>query len=79
MSVPMEHIAALCSRIVGRNLILEWVPPSDPKFIEVLRGREEIYQHITEEALRSVFAEHFSIANEILLNNGRILFHMVKR
>jgi SAM-dependent methyltransferase len=77
--IPMEHIAALCSRIAGRNLILEWVPPSDPKFIEVLRGREEIYQHITEEALRSVFAEHFSIANEILLSNGRILFHMVKR
>jgi 2-polyprenyl-3-methyl-5-hydroxy-6-metoxy-1,4-benzoquinol methylase len=77
--IPMQHIASLCSRIANRNLILEWVPPSDPKFIEVLRGREAIYGHITEEALRSAFAGHFSIAKETLLSNGRILFHMVKR
>ena len=77
--IPMEHIAALCSRITTRNLILEWVPPADPKFIEVLRGREAIYQHITEEALRSVFTNHFDIVKETPLSNGRILFHMVKR
>jgi SAM-dependent methyltransferase len=77
--IPMEHIAALCSKITTRNLILEWVPPTDPKFIEVLRGREAIYKHITEEALRSVFANHFDIVKETPLSNGRILFHMVKR
>jgi 2-polyprenyl-3-methyl-5-hydroxy-6-metoxy-1,4-benzoquinol methylase len=76
--IPMEHIASLCNRIVIRNLILEWVPPTDPKFIEVLRGREAIYTHITEETLRSAFGEYFSIATETLLSNGRILFHMVK-
>jgi 2-polyprenyl-3-methyl-5-hydroxy-6-metoxy-1,4-benzoquinol methylase len=77
--IPMEHIAALCSRIAMRNLILEWVPPSDPKFIEVLRGREAIYEHITEDNLRLAFAQHFEIEREMLLGNGRILFHMVKR
>ncbi len=76
--IPMEHIAALVSRIANRNLILEWVPPTDPKYIEVLRGREAIYEHITEDALRAAFAPHFNVAKEALLGNGRILFWMVK-
>jgi len=77
--IPMDHIAALCNRIVTRNLILEWVPPTDPKFIEVLRGRESIYTHITEMALRLAFTQYFDIEKETLLQNRRILFHMVKK
>jgi len=77
--IPLEHIAALCGRIAMRNLILEWMPPTDPKFIEVLRGREAIYAHITEAAMRAAFAQHFEVAKETALGNGRILFHMVKR
>jgi 2-polyprenyl-3-methyl-5-hydroxy-6-metoxy-1,4-benzoquinol methylase len=76
--IPMAHIAALCSRITRRNLIIEWVPPTDPKFIEVLRGREAIYGHITEELFRASFKEHFSIVEEKRLENGRILFHMAR-
>lgn len=77
--IPLGPIAELCVRITSCNLILEWVPPSDPKFIEVLRGREAIYGHITEAAFRQAFAPHFQILRESTLSNGRILFHMQKR
>jgi SAM-dependent methyltransferase len=77
--IPLDRIAELAARITTRTLILEWVPPTDPKFIEVLRGRESIYTHITEQAFREAFAPHFTIVREATLNNGRILFHMVKR
>jgi 2-polyprenyl-3-methyl-5-hydroxy-6-metoxy-1,4-benzoquinol methylase len=77
--VPMERIAALVSRLTTRHLIIEWVPPTDPKFIEVLRGREAIYTHITEQLFRQSFGEYFTVANETLLSNGRILFHMTRR
>ena len=77
--IPLEHIAALASRIARRSLILEWVPPSDPKFIEVLRGRERMYAHLTEAAMREAFAKEFTVEREQTLGNGRILLHFVKR
>ena len=30
--VPMDRIATLCNKLTTRNLIIEWVPPTDPKF-----------------------------------------------
>jgi SAM-dependent methyltransferase len=77
--VPMDRIAGLCSGLTTQHLILEWVPPADPKFQELLRGREDIYTHITEAAFRDAFAEHFTVVDELTLANGRIMLHLQKR
>jgi SAM-dependent methyltransferase len=77
--IPMNRIAALCSELTTRQLIVEWVPPADPKFQELLRGRDAVYEHITEAAFREAFAEHFTVFDELKLSNGRILFHLGKR
>ncbi len=77
--IPLDRIAALCSKLTTRHLILEWVPPTDIKFKELLRGRDDIYAHITEAAFREAFAQYFTIANELTLSNGRILLHLVKK
>lgn len=76
--IPLDRIAALAARITTRNLIIEWVPPTDPKFVEVLRGREAIYTHLTEQAFRQAFRKHFSMVEEARLANGRILLHMTR-
>ena len=77
--VPLGMIASLCARITTRTLIVEWVPPADPRFVEVLRGREALYTHITEAAFREAFAPYFAIERELTLTNHRILFHMTRR
>jgi SAM-dependent methyltransferase len=77
--IPMNRIAALCSSLTTEHLIVEWVPPADAKFRELLRGRDAIYAHITEAAFRDAFAEYFIIRDERTLANGRILFHLQKR
>jgi len=77
--VPLDRIAALASTLTTRHLILEWVPPTDPKFQELLRGRADLYAHLTESAFREAFAEHFTIETELLLANRRILFHFVRK
>ena len=77
--VPMERIAALCSSLTMESLIVEWVPPSDPKFRELLRGRDAIYEHITEAAFREAFAEHFTTVDEMTLANGRTMLHLRKK
>jgi SAM-dependent methyltransferase len=77
--IPLDRIASLCSKITTRNLIIEWVPPTDPKFLELLRGREALYTHLTEPNFRAAFHPHFNIAQETTLRNGRILFHLQKK
>jgi SAM-dependent methyltransferase len=77
--VPMDRIAALCGGLTTQHLILEWVPPADPKFQELLRGRDSIYTHITEVGFRDAFAEHFTTVDELTLANGRTMLHLRKK
>jgi SAM-dependent methyltransferase len=76
--IPMDLIATLCSTLTTAHLILEWVPPADPKFHELVRGREAIYAHITESAFREAFARHFTTIDELTLANGRTMLHLRK-
>lgn len=76
--IPLDQIARLTSRLTASHLIIEWVPPGDPKFQELLRGRDAIYAHIDEAAFRHAFARHFTILREATLANGRILFYFCK-
>lgn len=77
--IPMDRIAALCSDLTTENLILEWVPPTDVKFQELLRGRDDIYTHITQELFRDQFGKYFRVLREMTLSNGRILFHLKRQ
>jgi hypothetical protein len=77
--IPLPYIASLCSRLTTGNLIIKWIPPSDPKFIEVIRGRENIYNHINERSFRDAFGDYFQSIDEKALRNGRILLHLRKR
>ncbi|NYF91782.1 methyltransferase domain-containing protein [Tunturiibacter empetritectus] len=77
--IPMDRIAELCSELTTQHLIVEWVPATDPKFRELLRGRDVLYRHITETAFREAFGRHFTVSEELTLANRRILFHLQKR
>ena len=77
--IPLGHIARLCKRLTNHHLVIEWIPPTDEKYQEVLRGRDAIYRHINEGAFRSAFGESFSFLEEHRLANGRILFHMCRK
>lgn len=77
--IPLERIASLCNRLTTKSLLIEWIPPTDPKFIEVLRGRDVFYQQLSETAFRHAFDPFFSAAQEITLSNGRILLYFIKR
>jgi SAM-dependent methyltransferase len=71
--LPLTHIAGLCATLTRRWLLLEWVPPSDPMFQEWLRGRDDLYGHLTEDDLTHAFAPHFAVRERAQLGNGRVL------
>jgi SAM-dependent methyltransferase len=71
--VPLTHIAGLCAALTRRWLLVEWVPPSDPMFQEWLRGRDDLYGHLTEDDLARAMAPFFAGVDRCALENGRIL------
>jgi hypothetical protein len=75
----MDRIAALCNSLTTKHLIIEWVPPTDSKFQEILRGRDAIYSHINEATFREAFGRYFTIVREETLENGRVMLHLLKR
>lgn len=72
--IPLDRIAALVSRLSKKWLILEWVPPSDPMFQRMLRGREDLYGSLNEEHLLHAFSDAFEVKERFPLTNGRVLF-----
>jgi SAM-dependent methyltransferase len=71
--LPLAHIAGLCAHLTRRWLLLEWVPPADPMFQEWLRGRDDLYGHLTEDDLSRAFAPFFVTIDRTELGNGRVL------
>jgi hypothetical protein len=77
--IPLEEIARLVAELSPRWLIVEWIPPSDPKFIEVCRGRDALYQDLSEEVFHATFAPYFRTVEREGLKNGRVLLTLEAR
>jgi SAM-dependent methyltransferase len=71
--LPLKHIGELCAQLTRRWLVLEWVPPSDSMFQEWLRGRDDLYGHLSEQDLNRAFAPFFRVVDRNELGNGRVL------
>jgi SAM-dependent methyltransferase len=77
--IPMPDIAALLASLTRRWSIVEWVPKEDPRYIDLCRGRDELYGHWNEALFLEHFTRYFSVANRELLTNGRVLFLFERR
>lgn len=71
--VPLARIAELCAMLTRRWLLVEWVPPSDPMYQEWLRGRDELYGHLSESDLLQALTPYFRLSRRQALENGRVL------
>jgi SAM-dependent methyltransferase len=77
--IPLSEVARLTRDLTRNWLIIEWVPRSDPRFIEILRGRDALYGFLNEEVFLNAFLNHFSCVLRESLTNGRILFLLKAR
>jgi SAM-dependent methyltransferase len=72
--IPMPDVAALLSSLTRRWSIVEWVPKTDPRFIDLCRGRDELYGHLDESLFLENFTRHFVVRSREELSNRRVLF-----
>lgn len=72
--IPLGEVAVLLRELTTRWAVVEWVPANDPRFAELVRGRDELYGHLNEAEFLAAIAPHFTVAVEERLKNGRTLF-----
>jgi len=77
--IPMADVAALLASLTRRWSIVEWVPKTDVRYIDLCRGRDELYAHLEEDLFVEQFTRHFNIMTREELSNGRVLFLFEKR
>jgi hypothetical protein len=72
--IPLEEITALLRELTTSWVIVEWVPATDPRFRDLLRGRDELYRHLNEAAFAASAERYFTVVLHEALPNGRILY-----
>lgn len=77
--IPLPDVAALLSSLTRRWSIIEWVPRTDPRYIDLCRGRDELYAHLDENLFLEHFTRHFTLVNREVLSNRRVLFLFERR
>jgi hypothetical protein len=76
--IPIGAILDLAYRLTVQHLIVEWVPVTDPMFVSLMRGRDNLYGGLTENDLLTACEGRFQTLRRQPLENGRILFLFVK-
>jgi 2-polyprenyl-3-methyl-5-hydroxy-6-metoxy-1,4-benzoquinol methylase len=72
--IPLPAILDLCHRLTRRHLVIEWVPVADPMYQSLMRGRDSLYDSLSEADLLAACAGRFEVRNRQALDNGRVLF-----
>ena len=59
--VPLEELLALAAEISREYMLIEFVAPEDPMFQRIVRGREDLYSHLTKEYFESAAQAHWEL------------------
>ena len=75
-NLPLAMIAEYM-RLIGKHLIIEWVPKSDSNTKRLLAGRDDIFDEYTQKSFEESFSKYFTIIHsESVVNSKRIIYLM---
>lgn len=78
-NIPLASLGDFFSEITGRYLLIEFVPPNDPKVIELAKARTAVHPYDTMTFEQS-FEKYFTTLNKLKVQGTeRILYLMEKR
>ncbi len=72
---PLQLILQLIQALEPRTLIIEWIDPSDPRFVEIAGLNQAAFEHLSAEKFEAVFAQAYRlIRKQRLPDNTRVLY-----
>ncbi|MDH3427740.1 MAG: class I SAM-dependent methyltransferase [Gemmatimonadota bacterium] len=78
-NVPLPNIARWLARLAP-NLVIEFVPKTDPQVGRLLVSREDVFVDYTTEGFEAAFSAEFQLARRVEVGqSGRILYQYERR
>jgi SAM-dependent methyltransferase len=59
--IPLDQILSLAAELTREYLVIEFVEPGDPMFQRIVRGRGELYAHLTREFFETAARQQFEL------------------
>ncbi len=79
-NIPMKFVAELFSNLTTKYLLIEFVPRSDKKVVQMLSNREDIFDGYTETHFSNCFSVHFRLQQYMECSSSeRKLYLWVKK
>lgn len=77
--VPLDKIIELAAKLTQNIAIIEFVPPDDPMFRQIARGRDHLFENLNDEVFRQICSKYFKIVGyEKLADSNRQLYLLQK-
>jgi len=78
--IPLAEILEASAELTRDLLLIEFVPPDDPMFRQLARGREELHASLNQELFETVCRKHYVIVRAFQIEgSNRRLYLMRKR
>jgi SAM-dependent methyltransferase len=77
--IPLAEIVALAADLTTKLAIVEFVGPRDPMFRRLLRGRDRLYEGVTEAAFEACLRERFEIVRRQPLEGGERVLYLLRK
>lgn len=78
--IPLAEIVDLAAELTTDVLVIEFIAPADPMFRRISRGRDHLFQHLTQEFFEATCRTRFDIVrSERLDQTDRWLYLMRKK
>ncbi len=77
--IPLAEIVSLLAALTRRHVVFELVPPTDPMFAAMARGREPLYGDCDPSRAEQAINQAFETRRRLALPNGRVLLLLEKR
>jgi len=72
--IPLAEVLALAAELTTAHAVIEFVPATDPMFVQIARGRDALYTDWTRENFEALLQQRFAVGRHVELANGRVLY-----
>ena len=76
--IPLDEIVDLFNYLSKKYIIVEWIKTSDPKFLQLLFNRENIYSKLTQENFEECFSKIFKEIDKVQITEDRTIYILEK-
>jgi hypothetical protein len=77
-NLPLTDVVASLARI-AKKVMIEFVPKDDPKVVEMLENKKDIYSNYTRDNFEKAFSELFTITRSVPMQASNRVLYLMER